>query len=141
MKSRIVSTARILTFALVLSLFGCGPGHSAGMGGFSIGSTQGDICTFNDRVALVVWVDAMGLGHGGGSSSGQPTFEGHSLFADGRKVVWTCSTRDGKNGIVTVDGVRHDLAQGSVFLISTKGGITKVEQLPIDLGALAPGGF
>jgi hypothetical protein len=63
---------------------------------------------------------------------GNGEFHGEFGLNDGRKVAWNCTTHDGKTGRVEIAGTPYDLEKGGIFLISTKEGGTKVEQLPIE---------
>jgi hypothetical protein len=85
------------------------------------GSSRGLAC-----VILTDVVGSEGVGfHTGGIS-------GHHFANDGRTVLWLCETTDGKTGIVTINDQKHDLAQGSLFLVSTRGGELRVLQLKRD---------
>jgi hypothetical protein len=105
------------------------------MGGFTIEKSAGWYCSVSDgknngKVALVVWVDEGSLGSS--TVGGHPHFRGEFVLKDGRKVDWNCSPRDARTGRVEIAGVPYDLEKGGLFLISTKEGGTKVEQLPIE---------
>ena len=58
------------------------------------------------------------------------------LHADEREMAWSCRTKDGTDGSVTVDGQRFDISKGAVFLVSTNDKKTKVEQLAVDMSKL-----
>jgi hypothetical protein len=76
-------------------------------------------------------------GCSGGSSSGAAgSFRGQLRAHDGREIAWSCSTRDGTNGTVTVDGQGFDLSKGALFLVATSDQKTKVEQVAVDLSNL-----
>jgi hypothetical protein len=106
------------------------------MGGFTIEKSAGWYCTVTDgkndgKVALVVWVDEGSLGSS--TVGGYPrALRGEFAVKDGRKVAWNCSSRDARTGKVEIAGVPYDLEKGGLFLISTRDGGTKVEQLPIE---------
>ena len=80
-----------------------------------------------------------GFGGGGGGE-----FRGQLHALDGREIAWSCRTKDGTDGTVTVDGQRFDLSKGAVFLVRTNDKKTKVEQIAADMsrlqGAWGPGG-
>jgi hypothetical protein len=76
-------------------------------------------------------------GCSGGSSSGAAgSFRGQLRAHDKREIAWSCSTTDGTNGTVTVDGQRFDLSKGALFLVSTSDPTIKVEQIAVDLSKL-----
>jgi hypothetical protein len=122
--------ARFIAFTLIALVSGCGPG-GGGMSGFAIEKSRGECCCVNPckQLALVVWVDECSSAS---STVGNGEFHGEFGLNDGRKVAWNCSTQDGKTGRVEIAGTPFDLATGGIFLISTKEGATKVEQLPIE---------
>jgi len=51
---------------------------------------------------------------------------------DGTQVTWEWSTRDGRAGIVAINGVEYDPAAGRVFLVSMRNGRVEVRQLSLD---------
>ena len=77
---------------------------------------------------------------GSGSCSSGPPASGALRATDGREVAWTCDTRDGRTGRVTVGAERFELAKGSVFLVNLRNGTTVVEQVAVD-DAQFQGGF
>jgi hypothetical protein len=88
--------------------------------------------TVDGRVYLVLAADNC---TGGALSTGTSATSNLDAF-DGRKIAWSCTTQNGSKGAVTIDGQRFELANGAVFLISTKENKTKVDQLAIDLSKL-----
>jgi hypothetical protein len=50
-----------------------------------------------------------------GSGGGSGTSRGQLHPKDGREIVWSCSTQDGKSGKVIIDGQEFDLNQGLSF--------------------------
>ena len=131
----------VVAFCLGASLLssGCGGGHGWGVGGEGGSGYEIVRLTCDGRVFLVLAAN----GCAGGSSSSGLTFRGKLHALDGREIAWSCSTRDGAHGAVTVDGQRFDLSKGAVFLVSTQEQKTKVEQLAVDMsklqGASGPG--
>jgi hypothetical protein len=77
-------------------------------------------------VILIDFVGTEGFNHTSRGGSG------YHRANDGRKVEWQCETSDGKTGSVKINGRAYDLAQGSLFLVSTKGGDVRVLQLKRD---------
>jgi hypothetical protein len=129
-----------LALAACAALAGCS-GHSWGGGGHSAGeATAGGLTvnytirhlTYDGRVYFVLAADGCS---GGGSGSG-PTARGQLYAVDGRKIPWSCTTTDGKNGTATIDGQQFDLAKGAFFIVSAKENKTKLEQLTVDMSKL-----
>ena len=110
----------------------------SGMGG---GATSvGDTCVqhvsirSDGRISLLIWSD---LTDKGGSSSEADLFgssaEGLFSSADGRRVDWSWKAPKERGGDFQINGISHDLANGTLFLVSTKGGQVQVTQLDVDL--------
>jgi hypothetical protein len=122
-----------LALYFVLAAFGCNQGPSGTMGQVTIGDTSCVYCAVGNsaKLALVVWIDepdrnpARGIG-------GDPPYHGEFRLKGGRKLAWNCSSRDGKTGKVEIAGATYDLGKGGLFLVSTREGGTRVEQLPIE---------
>jgi hypothetical protein len=143
-------TARLLvllgTLSAGLALGGCSPtagkswGSSSGTASRSEGGTTTAYAiqrlTCDGRVYLVLAANACTGSRGGG---GPGASRGQFHAKDGREIVWSCSTQDGKSGKVVIDGQEFDLTRGALFLISTKDKPTRVEQLAIDAGQLEEG--
>jgi hypothetical protein len=91
-------------------------------------------------VAILVWSDTA-AGRASAGSAGSPQgaqYNGRADAPDGRKIEWRCETADGKTGPVTINGQQFDLAGGPLFLVTTKGGETHVQQLRRDLSKVEP---
>jgi hypothetical protein len=114
-------------------------GTSSGGGSFHVDGTGGEICTRDGRVILVVWTDdASGSRAGGGDGR----WHGEIRTHDGRMVPWSCTTADGTTGTVTIAGADFDLGRGPLFLVTTRGGAPRVQQLLTDVngaGSLGKG--
>jgi hypothetical protein len=121
---------------------GCG-GHSWGGGteantGFKEGVTFDysiTSLTCDGRVFLVLAADDSS----GGSMISSPSAHGILRATDGRQIPWSCPTRDGTSGTLTLAGQELDLGKGAVFLISLKAKQTKVEQIAVDMSKLQGG--
>jgi hypothetical protein len=50
-----------------------------------------------------------------------------------RKIEFHCRTKDGKSGTVKINGTTYDLANGSLFLVSTSGDEVRIKQLNRDM--------
>src|SRR5262249_42430999 len=115
---------------------GCGSNHtwagsSSGGSGYYIASQACD-----GRVFLVVAANGCS---GGSFQGGGPTAKGELAAHDGRRIPWSCSTRDGAEGTVKIDGQAFDLTKGGLLLVRTNGQQTQVEQLAVDLSKLKGG--
>jgi len=123
----------VTALIFVLAASGCNQNPGGAIGQVTIGETSCVYCAIGNtaNLALVVWIDepdrnpARGIG-------GNPPFHGDFRLKRGGKLAWNCSSRDGKTGKVEIAGLPHDLEKGGLFLVSTKDGGTKVEQLPIE---------
>jgi hypothetical protein len=91
--------------------------------------------TCDGRVFLVLAAD----GSSGGSMISSPGAHGVLSAVDGRKIAWSCPTRDGTSGTVTIADQEFDLAKGAVFLVTLKAKQTKVEQVAVDTSQLQGG--
>lgn len=137
---------RAVIFAATLTLLGCGglkyESGSWGGGSASHGSdTNSGIVdygvtqlTHNDRVYLVL----LSEGGSGSCHSGPPAL-GTFQAPDGRAVEWTCETRDGQSGRLTIGAEKFELGKGAVFLVNLQGGKTTVEQVAVERGQLNGG--
>ena len=88
-------------------------------------------------LAFVILSDVVGPSKVETKSSGK--ISGQQRSTDGRQVDWQCDTSDGKTGTVTLNGQVYDLAQGSLFLVSTKGTEARMLQLKRDTMKLKVG--
>ncbi len=71
--------------------------------------------THNGEVYCVV------ISNGGsGGVNGGPPASGRLRAPDGSTVDWTCHTRNGRSGPVTIGSARFELADGAVFLVDLR---------------------
>ena len=91
---------------------------------------------YYEGTTFVVWSNFSG--GGGSSSSGADGMKcrGHVLSREGRRVDFSCQTKDGKSGPVTVGESNYDLKEGNLFLLTYDGDRLRVSQLKRDLGNL-----
>jgi hypothetical protein len=107
-----------------------------GGGATSVGDTTVQYVSIrpDGRISLLIWSD---LADKSGSSSAGDLFgssaEGSFSSADGRRVDWKWKAPKEKGGQFQINGTSHDLAHGTLFLVSTKGGQVRVTQLDVDL--------
>lgn len=80
-------------------------------------------------IVLVDDIDGNHANSGSGSTE-DPIWRGKgaATAADGRQVSWRAETTDGKTAAFFLDGQSYDLAEGTLFLIRTRGGQTSVAQ-------------
>ena len=123
----------LLIVALVFSIWRLGPGRSVGCGGFAVGETSGHYFSVDgNTLTCVLWIDEHRPGGSSGTSSNPMGFRGEYVLEDGREVAWNCVPRDSKAGRIEIAGLPYRLENGGLFLITTKVGGIKVEQLPIE---------
>ena len=119
-------------------LLGAGArGGTTSVGGTSV---QYVSITPDGRISLVIWSDLNG---GGGNNSESTLFgstrcEGFFSSPDGRRIDWEWKAAKEKGGDFQINGMPHDLANGTLFLVSTKGGQVRVTQLDVDLSKVKP---
>jgi hypothetical protein len=107
-------------------------------GGSSIGGTGPRYGFWGGKLAVVVWFDTDDSSQGFSGEGGTAVYQGLFAPLDGRRFAWRCRTSDGKTGTLVIDGQQYDMAKGALFLVSTKGGKTEVQQLSRDLAPFNP---
>lgn len=134
-----------LVLLLAVCLAGCGGDEIKGTvgGGFTrIGKTFVGFGKRGEGTVLLICCDLDDSEKGGGGGSGSSphglTFRGLAHSKDGRTVDWVCQTPDGKSGAVRINGQHFKLEEGSLFLVTTRGGQTQIEQHRRDLMSVAP---
>jgi hypothetical protein len=135
--------AVVTTFILGLwFLLDARPGRPAGGGTASIGDTTVHYVQLgpDGRIGLVVWSDLSGAG---GQKSESDLFKsttaGFVSSPDGRRVDWEWKGSREKSGDFQINGSAYDLANGTLFLVSTTRGQVQVTQLDVDLSNIKPG--
>jgi hypothetical protein len=97
---------------------------------------EAGFATWGKDLVFVVLSD-FDSGSSAGSDTGKPgvptVFYGSQGNLDGQHVKWKCVTADGKTGQITINAKEYDLAQGALFLVSSKGILIRVRQLQRDL--------
>jgi hypothetical protein len=140
----------MLPLFLAIGLAGCLPYPDA-IPGCQInedlfGATYIQSASFRGDLAIIVWTD-LTYGPAGGSITGATSASASATRAeyhaerdahDGRAVKWMASTKDGKAGVVTLNGKDYRLEEGAVFLVRTAGGPARVTQVKQDLSGLKP---
>ena len=137
MRKRIIlgSAAVILAVALVvviILLFF--PQGATGGGGISMGETNVSYVTSGDRIVLLIWNDTPGpSGSGSESFFFTSSAKGFLTSAAGKRINWEWKGPKERGGDFQIDGKPFDLADGTLLLVSTKGGQVRVTQLDVDL--------
>jgi hypothetical protein len=111
----------------------------AGGGETTVGQTSVQY-VFSDRgIALAVWWADVGKSESGSQSSlFSATARGSFSSADGKRVNWSWRTPRENGGDFEIEGAPYDLANGKLFLLSTKDGQLGVTQLDVDLSQVQP---
>ncbi len=87
-----------------------------------------------EGVPFVVWSDLPNGGDAHGSGQFRSaSYKGSHHASDGRKVAFHAETTDGTSGVITIEGVRYDLALGALFLVSSRTDPVTVVQLSVDV--------
>ena len=130
----------ILVLALLI-LSACQSKTPPGSNVFS-NTIQDAGCTFlvwKEGLRLMLWVDMTGSsGTHSSSSTDDPMFRqtGYAQAADGRRIEWQLATANGRTATFKIGDQPFDLAQGTLFLITTTQGSPQVQQLQYELAAL-----
>jgi hypothetical protein len=127
-----LATAACLLFA------GCGRDHAW----IAAGSRGIESLGCDGRVFLVLLNNGSWESSTFASKPVGPSCSSHGSWREGgggREIAWSCRTKDGTNGTVTVDSQSFDLSKGGLFLVSTNGSQTKVEQLDVDVSKFRDG--
>ena len=144
--ARIIRNATIrlgLLAALVLLVLpGC-QGRSTPPGANVIyGSVRDGHYTFlwwQEGVRLMIWDDVDGNhGYSGSGSTDDPVYRGAGAVeaVDGSGYTYELETTDGETASFTLAGDSYDLANGALFLVTSKEGAIRVVQLQRDFSAL-----
>ena len=64
--------------------------------------------------------------------------KGSESWRNGRRWEWQVETTDGSSIKVSLDGKAYDASKGNLFLVTTKGGKSEMEQHDRDLSAVQP---
>ncbi len=76
----------------------------------------------------------------GGGTSNPPVQKsnGYAASQDGRRLDWLIEKRTGQKTTCRLNNKDVDLQIGTLFLVKTKGGQTKIDQLTEDLSEVNP---
>ena len=94
----------------------------------------------DDGLAFLILTDFVGSSRdrSSGKGTGPEKYKGQHKAPDGQKVEWQCETADGKTGKMIINGSSYELSNGSLFLVSTRGGKVEVRQVQRDLLKVKP---
>src|SRR5262249_13537591 len=102
------------------------PPPAAGSGSVLVGGTTAWYGTWDGRLVVLVWADT----HAGtGGTSGGKLHGSLALEPPGKRIEIDAATQDGRAGTVTIDGKAYDLADGGLFLVSTRDGQVQIRQV------------
>jgi hypothetical protein len=106
-----------------------------------LGETTYTFLQWKEGLNVMIWDDVKGAR----SSSTVDSVDGpifqHEASAeslDGRLFGYRLETSDGKTAVFAIDDREYDLAKGTLFLVTTRGGRTSVQQLVRDLASVLP---
>jgi hypothetical protein len=129
----------ILICALLIPpLIGCTPPQSPAVSNGTVLKILGDpslqtsieYVGLDDRIALIIWTDVVGSSNSSSTDSpGGISLRGELNSNDGRKLAWKCDASTDGTGTLTLSDTQYDLAEGFVFLVSTRDGLPKVQQV------------
>jgi hypothetical protein len=125
----------VILLAVVLRLQ-----RGIGGGTNSVGDTTVQYVSMrgDGAVNLLIWSDAFRSAgtHAESALFGSPRVEGFFTSVDGKRISWTWKAPSERGGDFQLNGTSYDLANGTVFLVSTKGGQVRVTQLDVDLSTV-----
>ena len=136
--------SRLLLVLALMSLGACARDQTPSTGGAGwtrIGETFIGLVKWGEGTAFLIYCDCDSEGGSGPrSSSSSHGAAAHAWIrsTDGRTVDWWCQTSDGINGEVRINGRKFKLEDGALFLVSTRGGQTQIEQYKRNLLEMVP---
>jgi hypothetical protein len=132
----------LLTVLLLLVSSGCyrttPPGPDTAGGKFEGAAYV--FCRWKQGLRLMIWHDATGATSSGSGSTSDPVYrvEGQAVNEGHHGFTWALETRDGQTAQFRINDVSYDLSEGTLFLVSTSGSSTGIEQLRRDLSGVQP---
>lgn len=133
-----------------LGLCGCGTptwssGGGSGGGSVSYRTDDGSYIRYTCHYLtgtdgrIFMAIVANGCSGSGSRSDNAPEVKnvrGELHVKDGGRIDWWCTSKDGRNGKVVVDGQEFELANGALFLVSAEDKPTQVHQVRVEDGQL-----
>lgn len=91
---------------------------------------------WQEGLDILVWHDA--VASSGCDSSGSTSSETHlvqcqAMSKDGYEFFWQIGTNDGRTAEFSINNQSFDLADGTIFLVTTADGVMDIQQLQRDL--------
>lgn len=149
----------LLSCGFLLGLAGCGdpdrPIPTTGLDVMSLGKPVADIEVIyggvDDRIVFMLLSQGLPSPERGGNRDHSNkrgtsfTRDGVSwdfkwTYPDGKKFDWQCEASSSGEGTLTIDGKKHDLTKGFIFLAARKDGGVIVKQLQRETIATKDGG-
>jgi len=100
---------------------------------------------WEEGLAIMIWHDAPARSGTSSTSGAGPLthgtpfrIEGYAESQDGHRFEWQVETDDGRTALFSLDDVRYDLSDGTVFIVRTGEGANEVTQLDGDLSHVDP---
>lgn len=100
---------------------------------------------WEEGLAIMIWHDAPARSGSSSTSGGGPLtddttyrIEGYAESRDGHRFEWQVETDDGRTALFSLDDVRYDLSDGTVFIVRTSEGANDITQLDGDLSRVEP---
>lgn len=101
-------------------------------GSKEIQGTQVQYIVINNKPTLVLWADYVGSERSTCGSALEDSYAGEIRAGGSQQIEWKWGSPDGKQNIVSINGIPFDFNQGNVFLIPTKKD-ERIQQLQRDL--------
>jgi hypothetical protein len=101
-------------------------------GSKEIQGTQVQYIEINNKPTLVLWTDFVGTERSTCGSALEDSYAGEMRAGGSQQIEWKWGSPDGKQNIVSINGIPFDFNQGNVFLIPTKKD-DRIQQLQRDL--------
>ncbi|MGI0490038.1 hypothetical protein ACN4EK_31930 [Pantanalinema rosaneae CENA516] len=103
-------------------------------GSKEIQGTQVQYIVINNKPTLVLWADYVGSERSTCGSALEDSYAGEIKAGGSKQIEWQWGSPDGKQNIVSINGIPFDFNQGNVFLIPVVKG-DRIQQLQRDLKA------
>jgi hypothetical protein len=133
--------------AFVVAFSGCAspatsmpPGADVDLGAFE--QTSYTFLRWKEGLAIMIWHDFVldSADNHGPRSTTDPVYraEGYAESKRGHRLEWKAHTTDGKTAQFWIDNVPYDLADGTLFIVTTANGELEITQLQRDLSGVQP---
>lgn len=136
----------LLAALLAIAFSGCTPDHTPPGADVDFGAFEQTSYTFlrwKEGLAIMIWHDFVldSASSHGPMSTTDPVYraEGYAESKQGHRLEWKAHTTDGKMAQFWIDDVPYDLADGTLFIVTTENGELEITQLQRDLSGVQPG--